>query len=85
MPSYFDPIVIGDERFSLEHLEPFTFPVASELAQKDLRIHVTFSNHCFTKKYDASEHPAGEPILDQHTPRPPVILSNSLSALPCAA
>lgn len=62
---YFPALVIGDQPINLSHLEPFSFEVKSELAKKALRVHVTFSNHCFTKRYDAATHPAGEPIIDQ--------------------
>lgn len=67
---YFPELVIADERVDLSHLEPFTFVIHSQLAKRDLRVHVTFSNHCFTKGYEQASHPAGEPIIDAGSPRP---------------
>lgn len=67
---YFKAVVIGEEAFDLSHLEPFTFRVFSQLAKKSLRVHVTYSNHCFSKAYDVANHPPGEPIIDKGLPRP---------------
>lgn len=67
---YFQPIQIGEELFDLAHLEPFSFQVEIKLAQKILTVHVTFSNHCFSKKYKPERHPPGEPILDAGSQRP---------------
>jgi len=67
---YFQPIIIGEELFDLSHLEPFSFQVESKLAQKMLTVHVTLSNHCFSKKYKPESHPPGEPILDPGSQRP---------------
>jgi hypothetical protein len=69
---YFDPLNIGGEIFDFPHLEPFTLEFESKVARKWLRIHVTFSNHCFSKRYKAEEHIAGEPIFGQGRPRPRV-------------
>jgi len=62
--SYFPPLIIKGESVDLLHLEPFTFELESQLVKKKLRVHVTFSNHCFSRGYDSSIHPAGEPIID---------------------
>ncbi|HEF4763171.1 TPA: hypothetical protein SAN82_005649 [Pseudomonas putida] len=67
---YFSPLAIGGELIDFSHLEPFTFVVSSQLAKRDLRVHVTFSNHCFTRGYDASTHPAGELVIDAASTRP---------------
>lgn len=67
---YFQPLVIGEQVFDLGHLEPFSLEIDSKLAKKLLRVHVTFTNHCFTKGYAPETHPAGEPIIDQDKPRP---------------
>lgn len=61
---YFAPLAIGGEHIDLTHLEPFTFEIDSKLAKKILEVHVTFSNHCFSRKYNAEKHPAGETIID---------------------
>jgi hypothetical protein len=68
--AYFQPIIIGEETFDLTHLEPFSFKLKSEMANKTLTVHVTFSNHCFSMKYKPERHPEGEPILDADSPRP---------------
>lgn len=67
---YFQTIVIGEEVFDLAHLEPFTFKVFSQLAKKSLRVHVTYSNHCFSTAYDPASQPSGEFIIDKGLPRP---------------
>ena len=67
---YFSPLIVGQETLDFSHLEPLSLQVASKLAKKDLRIHVTFTNHCFTKKYVLEEHPVGEPILKDTGGRP---------------
>jgi len=61
--AYFPALAIGGQTYDFTHLEPFTFTISSQLAKRDLRVHVTFSNHCFTQGYDAVTHPAGEPII----------------------
>lgn len=68
--SYFSSTPTGAERYELSHLEPFTFVVDSKLAKRDLRVHVTFSTHCFSKAYDPALHTNGEPIIDSQTQRP---------------
>ena len=67
MTAYFPALTIGGQTYSFAHLEPFTFTIASTLAKRDLRVHVTFSNHCFTRGHDAVTHPAGEPIIADGT------------------
>ena len=39
------------------------------LAQKTLRVRVTFTSHCFSEAYDAATHPPGDTIIDQDTKR----------------
>lgn len=63
MTAYFLPLTIGRHTYSFAHLEPFSFKLASELAKRDLRVHVTFSSHCFSQAYDSATHPYGEPII----------------------
>ncbi|HDZ58145.1 MAG TPA: hypothetical protein ENI17_02695 [Pseudomonas xinjiangensis] len=68
---YFQSLRVGGDTLSLTHLEPFTFLVDSNKARKKLRVHVTYSTHCFTRRfYHGSEHPDGYPLLDIDTPRP---------------
>jgi hypothetical protein len=69
LTAYFPPLCIGGLTYNLSHLEPFTFTIQSQLAKRDLRVHVTFTNHCFSKGYDQTLHPAEEPILLDHAQR----------------
>lgn len=63
---YFPPLTIGGQVYDFAHLEPFTFTVQSDLAGRDLGVHVTFSSHCFSQGYDEATHPVGQQIvLDQ--------------------
>lgn len=63
MTAYFPALTIGDQTYDFAHLEPFYFSFYSELAKRELRVHVTFSTHCFSQAYDAAQHPVGEPII----------------------
>lgn len=84
---YYDSLTLGGETFDFPHLEPFKMEFESKMANKWLRLHVTFKNHCFTKGYQAAEHIAGEPIFDELTESPRLFcrtryrLSKSLPAL----
>nr|WP_274383244.1 hypothetical protein [Cupriavidus gilardii] len=51
-------------------MEPFSLEVERNLAKKRLRIHVTFSNHCFTKRYLDEALEPEHPIFDGTTARP---------------
>jgi hypothetical protein len=44
--------------------------VDSRKAGKLLRVHVRFTTHCFTKKYDPETHPEGTPIINDANGRP---------------
>lgn len=67
---YFPPVAVEGELIDFAHLEPFSLEVESGLAKKTLRMHVTFSNHCFTKRcLDAMPDPR-QPIFDGTTDRP---------------
>ncbi|VVO33979.1 hypothetical protein [Pseudomonas fluorescens] len=68
--AYFPVLIIGDQTYDFAHLEPFTFTIASQLAGRDLRVHVTFSSHCFSQGYDQATHPVGEPIILDGAGRP---------------
>jgi hypothetical protein len=60
--AYFSALTISNQTYDFVHLEPFKFKIASQLAKRDLRVHVTFSSHCFSRGYDPQTHPDGEPI-----------------------
>lgn len=64
LAAYFPALTIGASTYTFGHLEPFTFSFQSQLAKRELSIHVTFSNHCFSKAYSPQLHPEGEPIID---------------------
>lgn len=63
MTAYFPALTIDGVTYDFAHLDPFTFKVTSQLAKRDLRVHVTFTNHCYSRGYDAATHPAGQPII----------------------
>ena len=50
--------------------EDVNFVVTSQLARRDLRVHVTFSSHCFSHAYDRNTHPSDQPILDVASTKP---------------
>lgn len=84
---YFEPVTIGTQVFEFTHLEPFTFTFQSQRAKKWLRVHVTFKDHCFTKKYKIEEHVPEEPVFHAQTDKPRLFcriryrLSQSLPAI----
>jgi hypothetical protein len=67
---YHAPLIIGGQTYGFSHLDPFQMCVDSTKAGKRLRIHVRFMSHCFTEKYDAACHLAGDPILHDTAGRP---------------
>jgi len=68
--SYFPPLFVGGQRVDLSHLEPFKLQVASTQAKKTLRVHVTFTSHCFSERLDLARHPGGDPVIDRDTRDP---------------
>ena len=67
MASYFPTLEISGKEFDFTHLEPFIMHVNSDMAKKVLKVHVRFTNHCFTKGYEPFYHPEGEPIIYDHS------------------
>nr|WP_294506113.1 hypothetical protein [uncultured Rhodopila sp.] len=67
---YHPPLAIGDRTYTFPHLEPFRMAVGCRNAGKDLQVHIRFTTHCFTTKYDADIHPAGEPVIRDSGGRP---------------
>lgn len=65
--SYFEPITSLDDTYELSHLEPFKMEFESKGAGKTLTIHVTFSNHCFSKKL--SDEPTSKHSHIGNTPK----------------
>lgn len=45
---FFPPLCIDGVTYDFLHLEPFTMRFTSERANRQLRINVRFSNHCFS-------------------------------------
>jgi len=64
LAAYFPALTIGTLTYTFDHLKPFTFSFNSQLAKRELSIHVTFSTHCFSTAYAEERHPAGEPVID---------------------
>lgn len=67
MASYFPALEISGNAYDFEHLDPFVMIVNSDMARKSLRVHVRFTNHCFTRGYNSFSHPAGEPAIEDHS------------------
>lgn len=65
---YFPPLVIAGELIDLTHLNPFTMLLESRLARRELRVHVTFSNHCFSRSYELGSDERA--IIDAAAARP---------------
>lgn len=68
--SYFHELVIAGEHIDLSHLKPFTFVINSHLAKCDLRVHTTFSNHCFSQALSEENYPCNQAIIDPGSARP---------------
>lgn len=68
--SYFKPVTVSGSAVDLAHLQPFTMLIDSKKAKRVLRVHVTFSTHCFSVAYVKATHPAGDTVIDQDSPRP---------------
>ena len=67
MANYFPDLVISEVNYDFSHLDPFIMMVKSDMAKKELKVHVRFTNHCFTRGYEAFSHPEGEPIIPDHS------------------
>lgn len=68
--SYFSPLFIGGKPVDLSHLEPFKLQVVSTHAKATLRVHVTFTSHCFSEKLDSALLVQGGPVIDRDTRHP---------------
>lgn len=55
--SYHPPLTVAGQTYDFPHLEPFQMAVVSERAGRQVRIHVRFTNHCFSESIDAAAHP----------------------------
>lgn len=60
--SFFPTLLVAGAPVNFNHLEPFQFLVATEARPGGATIDVRFSNHCFSKAYNAAIHVA--PIVD---------------------
>lgn len=63
---YFPPIVIGEDSYDLSHLEPFNFVFKSNIANRTIRVNVSFTSHCFSERRGE----VGGANVDIDTPRP---------------
>ena len=63
---FFTPLSINGQIYDFQHLEPFTMSFHSQMASRNLRVNVRFSNHCFT--HSPLDHTvyAPETILTDH-------------------
>ncbi|MCE7032774.1 heat-shock protein [Lysobacter sp. GX 14042] len=68
--SYYLPLIVGGQSIDLSHLEPFKLQVVSTHAKTTLRVHVTFTSHCFSEKLDSTLLAQGDPIIDRNTRHP---------------
>nr|WP_102532806.1 hypothetical protein [Vibrio sp. 10N.286.48.B7]PMH78505.1 hypothetical protein BCU58_09015 [Vibrio sp. 10N.286.48.B7] len=66
---YFEPIKTDTDVYDLSHLNPFIIDFKSNLAKKNLRINVTFTNHVFTKSYIQGFPKNGFPLFGENTER----------------
>lgn len=58
MRPYHLPITVSGQVYDFLHLEPFQILVASQKVGRNLRIHVRFSNHCFSESFNSTTHPS---------------------------
>jgi hypothetical protein len=68
--SYFPSIDIDGKIYEFSHLNAFKMSFESVSANKNLNLHVVFTNHCFTTSYVAGSPTNGMPLFDINTPRP---------------
>ncbi len=61
--AYHLPLLIGGISNASTHLEPCSLRVSSLKVGWELRIHVLYSNHCFSRKFDPGLHPEGTPTF----------------------
>lgn len=52
----------------LAHLNPFHMTVDSMKAGRQLRVHVVFTNHCFSENFDPAIHGAASPLISRQQP-----------------
>lgn len=76
MSRYFDPLIVGGTTFDFPHLEPFMLVIPSVKANKDLRVWVRYTTHCFSVSHDPEVHLGGELILQDHAGRDRVFCPN---------
>ena len=68
--SYFHPLIVAGQKITFDHLEPFSLVVPTATKAAGVRIDVVFSNHCFSKTFDARVHLGGEvDVWDRHKRR----------------
>ena len=59
MPTPYHPsLTVAGQTYAFPHLEPFQIAVASQKVGRTLRIHVRFTNHCFSVAFDTTAHPS---------------------------
>lgn len=66
---FFTPLSLNGQIYDFQHLEPFTMSFHSQMASRNLRVNVRFSNHCFTHSPLDNTVYAPETILIDHGQR----------------
>lgn len=64
---FFPPLVIEGVTYEFSHLDPFTMRFVSNSANRQLRVNVRFSNHCFSySPIDGQERQAPLMLFDHN-------------------
>ena len=62
-PPYFAPLTVGGVLHDLGHLDPVRFQVPSEKLRRAVTVRCRFSNHVFTRAFDAEADAADTPVI----------------------
>ena len=65
---YHPPLVHAGVTYDLAHLNPFHMTVDSTRAGRELRVHVVFTNHCFSEGFDPAIHGPASPLIPRQQP-----------------
>jgi len=62
-PPYFAPLIVGEVPHDLGHLDPVRFQVPSEKLRRGITVRCRFSNHVFTRAFDAEADAADTLVI----------------------
>lgn len=62
-PPYFAPLTLSGVLHDLGHLDPMRFQVPSEKLRRAVTVRCRFSNHVFTRAFDAEADAADTPVI----------------------